>query len=45
MERKFEAMAVTQRGVCLSLAVVLILFVGVMATARNEDLSVSRSCS
>ncbi|KAJ0093211.1 hypothetical protein Patl1_25870 [Pistacia atlantica] len=35
-------MAVTQRGVCLCLAVVLMFFVGVLATVPNDDLSVSR---
>ncbi|KAH7573092.1 hypothetical protein JRO89_XS03G0066900 [Xanthoceras sorbifolium] len=35
-------MAVTKRGVCVCLAVVLMLFVGVMATGSNQELSVSR---
>ncbi|KAH9681130.1 hypothetical protein WN943_029461 [Citrus x changshan-huyou] len=36
-------MAVTQRGICLCFAVVLMLFVSVLASVRNEqDVSVSR---
>lgn len=44
-ENKNSKMLVTQHGVSLCFAVVLMLFVGVLATVRNDDLSVSRFLS